>query len=94
METRETDTVSVSADDFHYEDRSTFRFPTGYFFENKGIWVNAHDDFEILYVEAGRIRLYVEDTLLILRAGEATVINPRCVHFGFLDRGTRHWAFC
>ena len=84
------ETVAVSTDTFHYEPVRREDFPVAYFFEDKGIWVNAHDDFEILYVEAGRIRLFVEDTQLIIRAGEAVVINPRCVHFGFLDAGTRH----
>ena len=84
--------VSICTDAFHYEDGRNNRFPVTLFFEDKGIWVNAHDDFEILYVKAGRIRLYVDDTLLILHAGEAAVIDPRSVHFGFLDAGTRHYA--
>lgn len=85
------DTVSLFSDDFHYEQHDT-AFPHAFFWKNRGIWVNAHDDFEILYVETGRIRLYVDDTLMILHAGEAAVIDPRLVHFGFLDEGTQHGA--
>ena len=80
-----------TADSFHYERRKT-ESPLALYFDNKGIWVNAHEDFEILYVVEGRIRLCADDTQLTVCAGEAVILNPHCVHAGFLDPGTKHWA--
>lgn len=83
--------MSANLNELHFEQRS-LRFPFCIYNMRSDMYVHAHIEFEILYVQEGRIRLYVDDTLRQVNAGEAIVINSGSIHFGFASPDARYHA--
>ncbi len=54
------------------------------------MYVNVHNDIEILYVKKGCFRLYTDDMVWELYKNEAFIINAGSVHFGFSEPDTEY----
>lgn len=76
--------------EIHYENRDGF---ISYGEGATDIYVNVHDDFEIIYMHKGYAKIHLDDRQVELEAGCALFVNPRCIHFGFVSDDARYYVF-
>lgn len=51
--------------------------------QSTDMYVNVHDNMEIVYVREGELRLFADDISYLLHGGEAIILNSGNIHFGF-----------
>jgi len=70
----------------HYEHRSAGMIYISQ--QKQDMYVNIHDDLEVIYVSEGKLQLYIDDMSVELRAGEGIIVNGGCMHSGFVSEST------
>jgi len=45
-----------------------------------------HDDLEFIYIYEGRMKYYINGSIVCLNAGQGVFVNSRCLHYGFSDK--------
>lgn len=74
----------------HFEQANGASFLSVYK-HTKDMYMNIHDEMEIIYVHTGTLRLFADDALYELHGGEAIILNGCCVHFGLASPSPDTW---